>query len=115
MIHITVVTERFPELTQPRIVDWVARGWVRAEGAPQDWAFTERDVDRLLLLWELNVDLAIDRDALGVVLSLLDQVTSLRAALSAVAGEWDGAPEPLRQRVADALDRSRQEKLAGGR
>jgi chaperone modulatory protein CbpM len=108
VIHITMVTQRFPELTQPRIVDWVARGWVRAEGPPDDWAFSERDVDRLLLLWELNVDLAIDRDALPVVLSLLDQVASLRAALVAVAGQWDNAPEALRQRVADALDRSRQ-------
>lgn len=107
MIHITVVTQRFPELTQPRIVDWVARGWVHAEGAPGDWVFSDRDVDRLLLLWELNVDLAIDRDALGVVLSLVDQVAALRAALSAVAGEWDEVPEPLRRRVADAIDRSR--------
>ena len=103
MIHITMVTQLYPELTRPRIVDWVARGWVRADGAPDEWAFSEHDVDRLLLLWELNVDLAIDRESLGVVLSLLDQVKLLRAALSAVSVALEPASEATRLRVAEAL------------
>lgn len=103
MIHILTVTQRHPELTRPRIVDWVARGWVRADGAPDDWAFSERDVERLLLLWELNVDLAIDRDSLPVVLSLIDQVKLLRAALAAVSVALEPASDATRLRVAEAL------------
>lgn len=103
MIHITVVTQLHPELTRPRIVDWVARGWVQADGTPDDWVFSERDVDRLLLLWELNVDLAIDRESLGVVLSLMDQVKLLRAALAAVSAALKPASEATKRRVAAAL------------
>jgi chaperone modulatory protein CbpM len=106
VIRVVTIIERHPSLTLPRISDWVARGWVRAEGpSMEEWRFSEDDANRLVLLWDLEVDLAIDIEAIPVVLSLLDQVTSLRATLVAVSAALDPAPAEVRARVAEAIGR----------
>jgi chaperone modulatory protein CbpM len=108
MIRIDVLLIRFTSLDRSQIADWVARGWVRAEGSgPTDWLFADIDVARLQLLRELSVDLALDEEAIPVVLSLLDQVYSLRRALRTVMDIVNEAPEntQMRSRIAAALTR----------
>jgi chaperone modulatory protein CbpM len=107
MIRIDMLLIRFTSLDRSQIADWVARGWVRAEGSgPADWAFADIDVARLQLLRELSVDLALDEDAIPVVLSLLDQVYSLRRALrTAMDVVAESADNQLRARIAAALSR----------
>lgn len=104
MIGIEAVTSRFPGLDQNLIVDWVARGWVRVEGASQtEWMFTEVDIARLHLLRDLHVDLALDEATLPLVLSLLDQVYALRRTLRCVVDAVNEAPDVVRQRILVAL------------
>lgn len=105
MISLTVITTRYPGVTLQHVTEWVARGWVQAEGAAPDLLFAEQDIARLRLLWDLQVDLAIDVEALPVVLSLLDQVSALRSALTAAVPELGTAPDAVKQRVATALYR----------
>jgi chaperone modulatory protein CbpM len=59
---------------------FVAENWVEPEGD----AFAEVDVARVRLILELRHDLAIDDEAMPLVLSLLDQVYALRRQLRAV-------------------------------
>ena len=106
MIGIDMVLARFPGLEEAWITDWVARGWVRVDGASRaEWRFTEVTVARLHLLRDLQVDMAVDEDALPLVLSLLDQVYDLRRTLRDVMGVVNDAPEEWRQRVFAVLTR----------
>lgn len=86
MIRIELVARTHPDLSLPLVEDWIARGWV--EAVPDEatgWLIADADIDRLRLLFELQCDLALDVDAMPVVLSLLDQVHALRQALVALA------------------------------
>ncbi len=107
MIRIDVLLVRFTYMNRAEIADWVARGWVRAEGTgPADWTFAEIDVARLNLLHDLSVDLALDEEAIPVVLSLLDQVYGLRRALRTVMDIVRESPDiQTRIRLASELGR----------
>lgn len=104
MITIDAVIARFPELDEPRIADWIARGWVQVEGMGRaEWVFVETDIARMHLLRDLHVDLALDEEALSLVLSLLDQIYSLRQTLRTVMDVLQDAPEDVRRRVFESL------------
>jgi chaperone modulatory protein CbpM len=108
MIRIDAVIARFGSLDESRIADWIARGWVHAEGAsPAEWLFSEIDIARLHLVRELSVDLALDEETMPLVLSLLDQVYSLRRTLRTVMDIVNAAPETadVRGRIFAALTR----------
>lgn len=107
MIRIDMLLVRFATLDRSRIADWVARGWVHADGTgPDDWVFAEIDVARLNLLHDLSVDLALDEEAIPVVLSLLDQVYGLRRALRTVMAIVNESPDiQTRVRLATELGR----------
>ncbi len=106
MIRIDVVIAGIPGLDEQRLADWVARGWVRAEGASRaEWLFAEVDLARLHLLRELEVDLAVDAESLPLVLSLLEQVHGLRWMLRNIIDVLAEAPEDVRRRVFAALTR----------
>jgi len=62
---------------------FVDEHWIEPEGD----GFVEVDVARVQLILELRRDLAIDDEAMPVVLSLLDQVYMLRRQLRAVCEE----------------------------
>ena len=82
---------------------WCAEGWVRAERADESWRFGEVDVARVRLICELKIDLAIDEEALPVVLDLMDQVHGLRGRLAALARALAAEPEDVRRRIAAAI------------
>lgn len=106
MMRIDAVIACSPGLDGWRIADWVARGWVRAEGAgPTEWRFRDVDIARLHLLHDLLIDIAIDEDAVPVVLSLLDQIHGLRRALRTVMQVINASAETteLRGRIVAIL------------
>jgi chaperone modulatory protein CbpM len=108
MIRIDAVIARFGSVDESRIADWIARGWVHAEGAsPAEWLFTDIDIARLHLLRDLHVDLALDEEAIPLVLSLLDQVNSLRRTLRTIIDAIGEGPETadVRGRIFAALTR----------
>jgi chaperone modulatory protein CbpM len=92
-----------PGVAPAELADWVARGWVRPEGEPPDWAFAEIDVARVRLIRTLRTDLEVEPDTLPLVLNLVDQVYDLRRRLSAVLGAACGQPEPVREAILRAL------------
>jgi chaperone modulatory protein CbpM len=82
---------------------WIDSGWVRPEGEAGNWLFREVDVARVRLIVEIRHDLAIDAEAVPVVLSLLDQLYGLRRELGALCGAVAAQPEATRQAIAAAL------------
>ena len=87
MITLDLLVARFPALDQDQLQEWIAEGILRAEPGP---SFTEIDVARIALIMELHDELALDDAALPVVLSLLDQLYTLRREIAALRG----APTP---------------------
>lgn len=101
--------EEITRVPAKRLRMWVHRGLLRplaVEGAP---VFAEIDVARAELLRELCDDLELPEESVEVVVSLLDQVHSLRAELKALARAIEAQPEDVRLEVA----RVRQEILLG--
>jgi chaperone modulatory protein CbpM len=106
MIRIDAVVNLFPDLQPDELSDWIARGWVQPEGvAEAEWSFAEIDVARVRLIRDLRRGMAIDEDAMPVVLSLLDQVYDMRRTLKAVLGVIEHQNPAVRDAVITALRR----------
>lgn len=75
---------------------WIAESWVRPEGGAEGYLFHEVDIARVRLICELRDELAIDEEAMPVVLNLLDQVYALRRRLRALAEAVEAQPDPVR-------------------
>ncbi len=71
---------------------WIGERWVLPETSGGTYVFHEVDVARVRLIVEMKRDLAIDEEAMPVVLRLLDQVYALRRRLQAVTGAIEGLP-----------------------
>lgn len=87
-------------LSATRLRAWVASGWVQPGGGD---GFTEVDVARLEFLCTLTDDLALDDEALPVVLSLVDQLHGVRHALRGLIEAVEQQPETVREEIARAL------------
>ena len=96
------MTERIEEIStalqisRVEVEHWVAAGWAQADGSDLDRA-------RLRLLADLRGDLGIDRDTVPVILSLIDQVHTLRGQLRDVGQAIARQPETVRNKIIDEL------------
>ena len=95
-------------LDEERLWAWVEERLVQPAEAGGEMRFREVDVARLRLLVTLGEDLAVDAEALPVVIRLLDQIHGLRRALrtlgEAVARQPEEVRADIRATIA-ALDR----------
>jgi chaperone modulatory protein CbpM len=82
---------------------WIESGWVRPEDSEGGWLFHAVDFARVRLIVEISHELAIDDEAIPVVLSLLDQVYGLRRELTALCGAVAEQPDPVREAISAAL------------
>ena len=69
------------EIGQGDIVAWVEQSWVLPDEESGRWLFDDSDVARISLIRDLREDMAINDEAMPLVLRLLDQVYGLREAL----------------------------------
>jgi chaperone modulatory protein CbpM len=96
MIGFDAVLRLIGDLQAEELRRWIAERWVRPESEPQGYLFHEVDVARVRLIRELRYDLAIDEEALPVVLSLLDQIYALRRRLARLQAAIEEQPPELR-------------------
>lgn len=82
---------------------WIQRDWVRPVRQDGDWRFADHDVARIELICDLVHELAIDADALDIILPLVDQVYALRRSLRAMTRAVEALPAASRRRVLDRL------------
>ena len=78
------------------ILAWIEADWVRPEADADPPVFRPVDVARLRLIQELHHDLAIDREAMPVVLSLIDEMYTLRRRIAALARAIAETPDEVR-------------------
>ncbi len=109
MIGIDALMRLIGGLQETELRHWIDERWVRPEAVSEGYAFREVDVARVRLIVELRRDLAIDEEALPVVLQLLDQVYALRRRLRAMSEALDAQPEAVREAVQARLARASRE------
>ena len=61
---------------------WMVEEWLLPQRVDDDVLFTEADLARAQLIHDLQDDLGVNREGIGIILSLLDQVHGLRQALA---------------------------------
>ena len=64
---------------------WIAEEWLLPNEEQNEAVFSNADLARARLIGELIDDLGVNTEGVGVILSLLDQIHSLRKA---VAEHW---------------------------
>jgi chaperone modulatory protein CbpM len=103
-MELETVARLLPDVRDAEITAWVARGWVvpDRDGAGA-WVFADIDVARIRLIRDLRRDLDVSEDAVPLVLSLLDQLYSLRAAVRALSRAIEAQPEPVRDSLRAVL------------
>jgi len=90
-------------VTATELTLWVERHWIRPQHEGGGYLFSEADVARLELICDLRQDLALDDEAMPVVLSLLDSVYGLRRRLRVLAEAIGHLPPEARNLLRDEL------------
>ena len=102
------MTERYSEdeviatvtrLTHRQLVGFIEGDLLQPERDAAGYVFRRVDIARLELLCDLSQDLELDETALGIVLSLLDQLHAARQDLAVMARAIDALPEDLKARI----------------
>jgi chaperone modulatory protein CbpM len=84
---------------------WIERRWVRPRHEGGGYLFSDLDVARVTLICDMRHDMAIDDEAMPVVLGLLDQVYAMRTRLRHLVDAVAAQPEEVRLAVAAELGR----------
>ena len=103
MITIDAVCRLVGGLDPQELEHWIEERWVLPESAGEGYLFHEVDVARVHLIVEMKRELAIDEEAIPVVLRLLDQVYALRRRLRALSALIEALPPDLRAAVMEHL------------
>jgi chaperone modulatory protein CbpM len=90
-------------LTISRLTAFVEAEIVTPMQTPAGPVYRQLDLVRMELLCELSDEFGMENDALGVVMSLIDQLHDARSDLRAVLRAIENEPEAVRQRIAEAL------------
>ena len=99
MTSVRVVCQLIEGLEVRELERWIGERWVLPEGGEGAYVFHEIDIARVRLIVELRRDLAIDDEAMPVVLGLLDQVYALRRRLKTIADALSGLPPQTRSAI----------------
>ncbi len=90
---------RVTRLTRIRLASFIETGLVKPDQDGERWVFAQIDIARLDLLCDLSLDLELDDTALGIVVSLLDQLHAVRHDLAYVASTLETLPASIRQQL----------------
>jgi chaperone modulatory protein CbpM len=112
MTSVHVVCELIGDLEVSELERWVVERWVLPERSEDSYVFQEIDVARVRLIVELRRELAIDDEAMPVVLGLLDQVYALRRRLKGIAVALAALPPELRSVIEARLGEGGLDPLA---
>lgn len=92
-----IVTEF--SLSRDELLLWIDRRWVLPLAQGEDFMFGEADVARVQMISELHGDLAIDDEAMSVVLDLLDKLYTVRRQMRDLLSAIDELPEAQRDKL----------------
>jgi chaperone modulatory protein CbpM len=95
-------------LTRTRLVSFMEAEVVSPMRGEAGLVFRRMDLVRMELLCELSEAFELKDDALGVVISLIDQLHGARAELRAMLDALAREPDEVRVRVGSAVQRLRR-------
>ncbi|MCC3306432.1 chaperone modulator CbpM [Sneathiella sp. HT1-7] len=110
MISEQDVVEQLQGVSPTRLRVWIKRGWVSPTKTGTVYYFREIDVARLDLIRQLQMDMAINNEAVPVVLSLIDQIHGLRYELKTLARAVEAQHEDVQSAILDVCTSMRPEK-----
>lgn len=90
-------------VTVEELTLWIDRRWVLPSGSGPDLAFDDADRARIRMIVDFHRDLAIDDEAMPVVLGLLDRLHATRARLRTILEELADLPEAIRSKILQRL------------
>lgn len=61
---------------------WIEEEWLIPGGSVAEMSFSEIDVARARLIRDLQMDLGVNDEGVGVILNLLDQLYGIRSTLT---------------------------------
>lgn len=99
------------EISRQELEGWIRESWILPEREGDGFAFDEVDIARLRLIAELRRDLAVNEEAVPLILRLIDEVHLFRTCLAALGAALEELPAEHRRR----LERLISEALGGGR
>jgi chaperone modulatory protein CbpM len=86
-------------VTVEDLTGWVERRWVLPVRSGKDFAFDDADRARIRMILDFHRDLAIDDEAMPVVLDLLDRLHAARAQLRVLLQGVAELPEPAQSAI----------------
>lgn len=96
----TEILARLQGLTRPRLQGWLRARIIRPVQSPDGNLYREVDLARLSLLCDLDeAGYRLDDEAMGLVMSLLDQVHELHAEMGCLMGALAREPGEVRARL----------------
>lgn len=98
MKSLTEVIAEF-SLSRDELLLWIDRRWVLPLAQGGDYIFGDADVARVQMISELHRDLAIDDEAMSVVLDLLDKLYALRRQMRELLTAIEELPETQRDKL----------------
>ncbi|HTY67094.1 MAG TPA: chaperone modulator CbpM [Alphaproteobacteria bacterium] len=98
------------DLSREELLLWIERRWVLPLAQGNDYVFGEADVARLQMIVELHRDLAIDDEAMSVVLDLLDKLYGLRRQMRDLLAAVDELPEAHREKLLSRIGRVQDQR-----
>jgi chaperone modulatory protein CbpM len=99
MKRLDEVLGELPTVARTEVMAWIEAEWVRPDADAAGPRFRPVDVARLHLIRELRQDMDIGSEAIPIVLSLMDEMYTLRRRLAALARALAEAPDQVRTDV----------------
>ena len=99
---ITTITR----LSRDQLVRFIEAEFVRPDRSETGYVFRRIDIARLELLCDLSFDLDLDETALGVVISLIDQLHTAHQERLAIERAIQALPADVHARILESLNAS---------
>ena len=93
------------DLPREELLLWIERRWVLPLAQGDEYIFGDADVARVQMIVELHRDLAIDDEAMSVVLDLLDKLYGLRRQMRELLSAVEELPEAHRDKLLSRIGR----------
>ncbi|MEH6526835.1 MAG: chaperone modulator CbpM [Sneathiella sp.] len=108
MITEQELVERLQGVSLKRLRLWVKRGWIAPAETSAGYHFSDIDVARLELVRQLKIDMAVNNDAIPIVLSLIDQLHGLRFELKSLARAVESQHKDIQSAIVTACEEIRR-------
>jgi len=102
------LARRFAGLDRVELTRWVENRWLLPDEEGGHWVFREVDIARVELILDIRRECAVDDEAMPLVLSLLDQLYSLRRQLRRLSDALEAQPPEVQAAIRHALPKAGQ-------